>query len=388
MLTREEIRQLFHLAEHENEQEIRIINFLRKEELSLEQKAKRLEFIVEHLNPRALIAVRQTDTFPENGIIKPTGGFLLNLSGMDIPGSPNKEKLIQDLQLRHPRITIHFTLNYPIKGVVSHGQWIEWNGKYAILIPVEDLINRVICLNPVDTWIIGSLELPSSAEILIKEEEYFSQAEVWHANAGKAKIIPCPDNLTIHEAVELRIKKKGYNLTEGGDRNWFETNDLRNIINFINSSPYLSVREKESLVRLCVTKGFTYWVKVFEELAEKYKKMSISHDRTIWRDIEKFAEGAYGLIFNPSTEERAAQNKTIILRLKGFHNTSSRYKNEVSELLKSQKYNNARETEYLSELINTLSKIEELLNKTIQKIELQRRENQTWEEFLREERFI
>ena len=220
------------------------------------------------------------------------------------------------------------------------------------------------------------------------EDEYFRQAEIWHANAGRATIIPYPNDLSVHKAIELRIKKKGYNLTEGGDHNWFETSDLQSIIVFINHSPYLSSKEKEELIRLCVTKGFTYWVKVFETLAEKYKKISIPHSRTIWRDIEKFAEEVYNVIFNSSLTEVNARNKDIIIRLQGYHFSAGRYQEEISRLIQSQTHNNPQEVEYLYQLINTLNKIERWLNELIQKIQSQNMESQTWAEFLREERII
>lgn len=389
MISKEEIRQLFHLAELENEQELRRRNRLRQDELSIEKKAKRLEFIVEHLNTSSLIAVYQTNLFPENGKIRPIGHHILSLAGMNILGTVNANKVIEDLQLKHPRITIHFTLNYPIRGVVAGGEWIEWHGKYAILIPVDDFINRIVCLHPIDTWIIGALDLPSSAEILINEDEYFRQAEVYHVNAGRAKIVPYPNDLTVHKAIEVRLKKKGYNLTEGGDHDWFETSDLKIIANFINDSHYLSSNEKDKLVRLCISKGFTYWVKIFELLAEKYRKISIPHDKTIWRDIEKFAEEVYGIIFAPASEEATTQCKDIVYwKLRPLHDASKRRQEETSRLVQSQTYTNAQEIEYLNELINTLTKIERWLNDIIQKIESQRRENQTWGEFLREERII
>lgn len=383
MLTREEIRRLFDLAELENEQEIRTKNLLRKEELSVEEKAKRLEFTIEHLNPRALIAIHQTNQFPENGILRPTGHFLLNMFN-----SSNSKKIIEDLQLKYPRITIHFTLNYPVKGVVARGQWIEWQGKYAVLIPVEDIINRIICLHPVDTWIIGALELLSSAEILMNEEEYFRQAEVWHASAGRAKIIPFPNNLTTHKAVEARIRKKGYNLTEGGDHNWFGISDLGDIVDFINNSPYLSPKEKDKLIRLCVTKGFASWTKVFEELAEKFKKISKPHYYTDWRRIEVFAEEVYGFLFEPYTHEATSYSKDILHKLEGLEYSAKKYRDEITTLLASKTYTHPHERQYLNELIGTLNKISTFLSGIINKIKLEHKEHQTWGEFLRQERII
>lgn len=381
MLSREKIRELFHLAELEDEEELRRKNLLRREELSAEQKAQRLEYIIEHLNLKPLIAVHQTDHFPENGRIRPIGHHLLTLDWL---GITDTKKVIEDLQLKHPRITIHFTLNFPIRGVVAHGQQIEWHGKYAVLIPVEDIVNRIVSLNPVDTWIIGALDLPSSAEILIKEEEYFSQAEVWHANAGRAKIVPYPTEWDIHKAIEVRIKKRGYNLVVSAGDYWFQGTDIKNIMDFINNSPFLSNKEKDDLIRLCVRKGFTQWMQVFEILAEKFKKEAVSHKTTMWRAIEKFAEDVFKLIFKPSPHDESSQNTSIIVRLNGFKATSVRYKEEILKLLHSRKYTNPQEIEYLNELVNTLNKIEGWLDEIIRKIKSEKRENQTWGVFLRE----
>ena len=128
MVKKQDIKKLFDLAEIEEREEQLRQKFLRKEELEAEQKERMIEYLIEHLNPKALIAVHQTDYFPENGIIRPTGHYLFNFFK-----SQNAKKIIDDLQLKHPRITVHFTLNYPVKGVVAGGGWVEWKGKYGIL---------------------------------------------------------------------------------------------------------------------------------------------------------------------------------------------------------------------------------------------------------------
>ena len=215
MITKQDVKTLFDLADIEEKEEQLRQKILRKEELEAEQKERMIEYLIEHLNPRALIAVHQTDYFPENGIIRPTGHYLFNFFR-----SGNAKRIIEDLQLKHPRITVHFTLNYPVKGVVAGGEWVEWKGKYGILIPVTDFLDRIKCLNPVDTWIVGALELTPSAEVLMNEDEYFHNQEVWDELAGNAKIVPFPKNFNIHKAVEDRIRKKGFRLMEGGDFDW------------------------------------------------------------------------------------------------------------------------------------------------------------------------
>ena len=149
MVSKKEVKELFDLAEVETREEELRRKALLNEEIEAEKKALMLEYVIEHLHPSALIAVHKTNHFPKGGKLKPTGHFLL-----DLFQRKNPKRIIEDLQLKYPRMTIHFTLNYPVEGVAARGQWVTWEGKYAVLIPVKDFIERVVCLNPVDTWII------------------------------------------------------------------------------------------------------------------------------------------------------------------------------------------------------------------------------------------
>ena len=88
---RKEVKDLFDMAEVEAREEELERKRLYNLELKAEEKAKMLEYTVEHLNPNALIAVHQTNHFPKGGKLKPTGHFLL-----DLFEKKNPKKVIED----------------------------------------------------------------------------------------------------------------------------------------------------------------------------------------------------------------------------------------------------------------------------------------------------
>lgn len=390
MYEKNDIKKLFDLAELESKQEKLRQKAINNEAIEAEQKAKMLEYVLEHVDVTAFIAVHATDYFPEKGILKPTGHFTFNFLNNLI--SDNSKRIIQDLQLRYPRMTIHFTLNYAIEGVAAHGQFFRWNTKYAILIPVKDFIQRVISLTPVDTWIIGELLLPSSAEILMPEKEYASSIEKWNTLAGKAKIIPYPEKYSIKEAIEIRIRQQGYQITKGGDHNWFEAMDISEVQTFIKKSTLLSREEKERLSRLAATSGFTTWTKIFTAIQQKASKQGGKHFGTLWRDIEMFSAQVYGIIFNP-THEKDTPVKDMLADFSFQHKTIPAlignlkiYAEEIKKEINSEKYKYKEEKETLTLLMSELIKIAKFLEEIKMKGEKNR--DLTWGEFLKKEKII
>lgn len=382
MVSKKEIKELFDLAEVESREEELRRKAALNQEIEAERKALMLEYILEHLNPSALIAIHQTNHFPRGGKIKPTGHFLL-----DLFKSKNPQKIIEDLQLRYPRFTIHFTLNYPIEGVASRGQWLSWEGKYAVLIPVKDFMERIVCLNPVDTWIIGELDLPSSAEILISEDEYNVNPDDWNALAGKAKVIPFPQGEKIQEVIKKRISKKGYNVTYGHDHGWYESDDLLYLNNFIRKSPFLSFDEKQRLISLAVKKGYQTWNQIFWSMADKYKKITIPHWKTLWRDIETYSEHVLGIIFEPHYDEEKIPAKEIKHKLEALAAEADNYGKKVQEVIDEDKFASREEKASLKLLVNELEKIKIWIVQLLHKIE-NLSENISWKQFLQQEKII
>lgn len=392
MVTRKDVKELFDLAKiEEHEEELRR-KAMREEALKDAQKAKMLEYFVEHMNPNILMAVHSTNQFPEKGIIRPTGHFLF--SGFH---SVNAKEIIKDVDLRYPRMTIHFTLNYAVEGVVAHGEWVKWDCKYAILIPVKDFLERIVCLNAVDTWIIGALELPGSAEILMPETEYFTAQRKWDGISGKATIVPYPKDKKLVEAVLIRIQKRGYPIVKGGDFAWFQGTDLQSIDAFIEKSQFLSWDEKQRLLNLTVQKGYRYWAPFFENLARKLGKESSPHSHTDWRKLEKWANEFYGVLFNPDENEleEPLTNYILDFRLGGhtlhmLTGSAHLWKTTVDELLERKEYPHPQEVQYLIELRNLFSRIEDWLKDLQKKGEkaVQKNPKITWGQFLKQEKIL
>jgi len=331
MISKEDIQKFFDLAELEAKEEELRKDELKREIKNTEEKERMIEYLIEHLNPSALIAVHQTNHFPEDGVLKPTGHFLFPFFK-----NGNAKKIIEDLQLKHGRITIHFTLNYPVVGVAANGQWVEWDCKYGILIPVNDFIDRIKCINPVDTWIIGALKLSTSSEILVPEDEYYQEWKNFDTLTFPAKIIPYPDGTDLKGAIKTRIRKRGYRLMDGGDFDWYQQQDLQHIVNFINKSVLIPYEEKERLIRLCTTKGFKVWINVFEELANKLKKSAKPHLQTEWRKLELWLEEKCSMLLNPKEDELKQPASNFNLKLVSFQSGAERYKKEMSQLIESQ----------------------------------------------------
>ncbi len=383
MAGRKEVKELFDLAVVEAREEELQEKAIRKEQIEAEKKALMLEYVVEHLPPDAFIAVHQTNHFPKGGKLKPTGHFLL-----DTFKAPNPKKIIQDLQLKAPRMTIHFTLNYPVRGVAAGGEWFSWVGKYAVLIPAKDFIDRIVCLNPVDSWIIGELKLPPSAEILINEDEYYVNPEDWKALAGNAKIIPFPRGEKIQEAIIKRIRIRGYHVTDGGDHGWYEGDRLQDVAKFIRASRFLSFAEQDRLIALAVKNGYHSWNHIFLAMAQKLKKITTPHWKTLWRDIEVLTFNIYGIIFEPGYDEREASANTIKHKLEALAAETDQYGERVEEYISEKKELLSRdEKASLELLIKELKKIREWVIEILKKIEALP-QNTTWEEFLKREKII
>ncbi len=392
MVTRKDIKELFDLtkiAEHEDELRRKA---MLKEAVEDAQKAKMLEYFVEYMNPNILMAIHSTNQFPEKGILRPTGHFLFN--GVH---SANAKEIIKDIDLRYPRMTIHFTLNYAVEGVVARGGFVKWDCKYAILIPLVDFLDRVVCLNAVDTWIIGDLELPRSAEILMPETEYFTAQKKLDSLSGKATIVPYPKNKNLIESVLIRIQKRGYPIVKGGDFAWFQATDFQAVDKFIEISQFLSLEEKQRLLNLTIQKGYRYWGPLFSELAKKLGKESIPHSKTDWAKMEKWADEFYGVLFDPHEDEieEPLTNYLAEIRFSGhtlhmLTGSAHLWKTRVEELLGRKEYSHPQEVKYLTELRNIFARIEEWL-KVLQKKgvkAVQEKPNITWGEFLKREGII
>lgn len=383
MVSKKELKELFNLVEVEKREEELRRKALLNEEIEAGKKALMLEYVIEHLHPSALIAVHQTNHFPKKGILKPSGHFLLDLfKGI------NSQRIIEDLQLKSPRMTIHFTLNYPVVGVATRGQWVTWEGKYAVLIPVKDFMDRIVCLNPVDTWIIGELKLPSSAEILIREDEFYANPEDWKALAGRAKVVPFPNDEKIHEAIKKRILKRGYVVTYGHDHSWYEGSNLVDIQRFIKASSFLSRGEKDRLIALAVERGYQNWNQIFWAMAAQFKKITTPHWKTRWAKIESLSSEIYGIIFDPASLERESSAKEMRHKLEALAGEAELSREEVRTVIEQEKgFTSKEEKASLNLLVSELDKIRTWLIRLLQKIE-GLPVNVTWEKFLEQEKII
>ncbi|MBI5391356.1 hypothetical protein HZB02_07765 [Candidatus Woesearchaeota archaeon] len=146
-----------------------------------------------NFRPEQLIAVHVTNHFPENGVMRTTGQFTGKIFSND--------KRSKEREVKFPRETIHFSLNGKV-GSHVYGNWDSV--KFAVLIPVHLIMQRIVNLNPVDTYVVGELNLPHGSEIIAREED-----AVGH-QFGNAKFVPVPNGKALEEVISLRIKERGF----------------------------------------------------------------------------------------------------------------------------------------------------------------------------------
>lgn len=359
---------------------------LKKEIQETEHIAKLLEYTAEHLNPSALIAVHQTNYFPKKGTILPNGHSITTLFQ-----GHSARKIIEDLQLKYPRMTVHFTLNYPVEGVAAGGEWKTWNARYAVLVPVKDILSRVVCLNPVDTWVIGKITMASSAEIIMPEDEYNLNPKNWKTLAGNAKIVTYPKNKSLSDFIKFRIVQKGYTLTDAADHGWYESSDLSFISTFIKRSQFLSDEEKDRLISVAASKGYHNWNQIFWAMAAKFQKETLPHFHSNWREIEVLIENVYGVMFDPGYAEQRKTLPLITFQLQDLIAQLKRHKKEIETFINDGKElsPSREETESLAMLIFELNKIQSWLENTIQKISRSSTSKpMTWKEYLMQEKIM
>lgn len=385
------MKKFFDLTEHEEQEELMRKKALDSEIQSEEHQAAMLEYFIENLDEGMLMAIHSTNRFPEKGRIRPLGHFLFRAKHQ------LAEAIIKDSELKYPRMTIHFTLNYAVKGVANSGNFYSWDCKYAILIPFIDIRNRVVSLSPVDTWIIGQLDLPRTAEILVPEEEYFSKKQEFEALSGKAKVIPYPKEERLRAAVIKRLKNKGYPVTNGGDSGWFEGTELSTTLDFIKKSQFLSESEKYRLKQVAMQRTYVGWSHLFSEIAQKLGKSTKRHDDSLFRRIEKFYDGFYGFIFNPTGIETETLLSEFMVRFsisrltfQGLAANAELYQEKIMLMVEKEVFTHHQEKKDLKKLGGILKKIQKFCLDLQVKAQLAHNANPniTFGEFLKAQKII
>ncbi len=234
-----------------------------KREEAIQEYLQREKDLREGLAIHKLIAIHLTKTFPTDGIIKPTSQYFTQWGN---------QKVI------FPRETIHFALNGPV-GNHSYG---SWDGtKYAILIPLPLILPRVISIKPVDTWVVGKLQLPSSSEILCRKEhlpEKLPKGIKW---------IEVQESESIQDAVRRRLNENGYTVMNVAGWDWAGQWEKQkgNAEAAAELFPLFTMDDP-------LSRDFN-WNESFSHLAEEWKKVSIYHDNSFFKKLDDFFEYFY-----------------------------------------------------------------------------------------------
>lgn len=136
-------------------------------------------------------------------------------------------------QYAQERNTVHFAINHE---VMSHeaGEWDDT--KYAILIPFEDVPkSQVGCAEPIDTFVVGGVNLTSNSWILCPKGE----KEKIQKNNPKVQIMEY-DGENVKDYPEILLHELGYQIENGGKWKW---------INEEAQEQFGKIMEKESIER-------------------------------------------------------------------------------------------------------------------------------------------
>ena len=220
------------------------------------------------LNLHNLMAVHLTNHFPKGGVITTKANHEVDYEGKKI---------------RFPRHSIHFSLNSP----VSSHMYGNWEGaKFAILIPLHKIANRIVTFNPVDTWVIGRLKIPPGSVIMGSSKSLNGK------RIPRVKSIVIEEDL--HQAVKDYIAQKGLPVSGIGMWGWsFDAENLEIATRLVTGglSP-LGSFDGGALDKLAVDLGYivgTHTGSLFNNIEEVFQtiinnlaseKFSLSEENT------------------------------------------------------------------------------------------------------------
>jgi len=246
-----------------------------------------------------LVAVHLTETPPENGVIKTTGQFIYTH-----PDDGSEVVL--------PRETIHFALN---GSVTSHdrGNWSD--AQIAIVVPLSDIISQVDTIRGEDTWIVGELELPSSAVIIGSPEALAG------LGPGLATVRTVGNASSLNEAVNSEIENQGFTVATIGDRGWTE----------VGSVPLPE---------------YNTWTNRLQRLSEELGRQTRAHTQTPFWKIENYALFAQDLLRDkpldlvpgvpiPTSEEIIDMLASQTIAIHGRVNISNQSQREAFERIQA-----------------------------------------------------
>ncbi len=234
-----------------------VINYLNK------QRRIRSE-----LNIKSLIAVHITEYLPKKGIISTLGS---------VRGT------------KYTRETVHFTLN----GAVGDHGYGKFKGKFAILIPLNKIIDRIINIAPMDSFTLGTVKIPSEGEILYPyNPEKDNPEELKHKirkQIGNLNIILYDRNKDLRkEIVPKRIREKGYSVTSIGTWGWTAINNIPEEI----KKKFTGLKGSEN----------------FYEFGKQIEKTAMPHSNTGWSKIEKMINILINEITINETNKKDSEN--------------------------------------------------------------------------------
>ena len=266
MKDREKIKKFFNIHDYE---QLKKIAGQELESMELRYKFLKKLLIEQRkfhsFHAKKLIAVHLTDHFPDGGVIRPTALFKTKLE-------------LSGLKVHLPRHTIHFSMN---GAVIGHSSG-DWRGKkFGIIIPADRIIDRLININLVDSWVYGKLTLPRGSEIIVlKDKIPEKDIRSYEKKAGNAQVILTKKGESISDAVIRRLHERGFTVMHIGAMGW--------------GSPIFE-EERQEFKNVFESAKFK---KNYREFVDSMNKLSFHHNNEslVWKRLERVAEEAYNVL--------------------------------------------------------------------------------------------
>lgn len=252
------------------------------------------------LEPKDLVLIHLTNTFPEGGTIRPTGYY-------------RPEVL---------RFSLHFAVNGPVVEEAQYGVGNWERRRYAILIPFEKVMDRIEQFSPGDTIIMDELELPEGSLILAgnvahlpKDTKKAGEAEIAIENFGKT-------GQDLRLATYRAILSKGYcPLEQGSHENW---------INWFPDYGVLNAFTAKHNIRYG-TGHWYHWSHDLERISGKFLWAEEDNDPVITKEAISDAIG-----FIERKSDLPEKYKEALQDLIDKHERDPRYQNWLKEHIRKQ----------------------------------------------------
>jgi len=232
-----------------------------------------------YTSTESLVAVHKTNYVPSHDEIKTTyGASASKTEKVTLNGTEYEYSYSVD------RDTVHTCLN----GEVESHEFGSWdNCKYAVLFPVSDIpVQNIGSMCPVDTFILGNVELTGNAWILCPKEEV-EKIKKMNPNVN---VIGYNGESVLGYANAL-LTQLGYRYESANKHSWHNENSVGQLLNVaeevgLNTTPHAStsffenekmlteINKSIALIRMLIDNNLVNSIEDYQSIMEQLKSQS------------------------------------------------------------------------------------------------------------------